>query len=119
MAGSRRARSSGDASGSRDEALAAISPSALDLSPEERARLARKGEILYSKSCGSGGRGTCAESFAVHHLRQGRIDVVRDLLRFLEGRIVALRSADPDGRLPATEVLAARIRGHLRVRSSD
>jgi hypothetical protein len=79
------------------------------LSPDERARLARKGEILYAKSCGAGGRGTCAESFASHQLRLGRVEVVRDLLRFLEGRIAALRRSDPDGLLPATQALAARI----------
>jgi hypothetical protein len=84
-----------------------------DLSPEERARLARKGEILYSKTCGTSGRGTCAESFALHQLRLGRVEVARDLLRFLDGRIAALRSDDPDGLLPMTEVLAARIRQHL------
>ena len=119
MAGSRRARSSGDASRSRDKAPAAISPSASDLSPEERARLARKGEILYAKSCGKNGRGACAESFAVHQLRLGRLEVVHDLLRFLDGRLDALRSADPDGLLPATESLAARIRRHLEDRSYD
>lgn len=84
-----------------------------DLSPERRARLARKGEILYAKSCGPGGRGDCAESFAEHQLRLGRVAVVQDLLRFLDGRIESLRSADPEGRLPATEALAARIRRRL------
>ena len=60
-----------------------------ELSPEERARLARKGEILYGKSCGADGRGTCAESFAVHQLRLGHVEVARDLLRFLDARIAA------------------------------
>ncbi len=83
------------------------------LSPEERARLARKGEILYGKSCGPSGRGTCAESFAVHQLRLGRVEVARDLLRFLDGRIAALRREDPDGLLPMTESLAARISQYL------
>jgi hypothetical protein len=85
----------------------------LELSPGERARLARKGEALYAKSCGPGGRGDCAESFAVHQLGLGHIEAVHDLLRFLDDRINSLRSADPDGRLPATEALAARIRRHL------
>jgi hypothetical protein len=87
-----------------------------ELSAEERARLARKGTILYGKSCGPGGRGDCAESFAVHHLRLGRPEVVHDLLRFLDVRIVALRSADPDGLLATTEALAARIREHMEQR---
>jgi hypothetical protein len=91
----------------------AMDPMHSDLSPEERARLASKGEILYAKSCGTSGRATCAESFAVHQLRLGRVDVARDLLRFLDGRIAALRLVDPDGLLPMTEALAARIRRHL------
>jgi hypothetical protein len=84
-----------------------------ELSPEERRRLARKGEILYGKSCGADGRGTCAESFALHQLRLGRAEVARDLLRFLDGRIAALRSDDPSELLPATEALAACIRRRL------
>ena len=102
MAGSLRARSSGGASRSRDEALAAsgpmmsrrtqstMGPVPSGLSPRERDRLARKGELLYGKSCGTGGRGACAESFAVHQLRLGRVEVVDDLLRFLDVRIDAL-----------------------------
>lgn len=91
----------------------AMHPMPSHLTPEERARLARKGEILYGKSCGTSGRGTCAESFAVHQLRLGRAEVARDLLRFLDGRLATLRSDDPDGLLPMTEALAARIRRHL------
>jgi hypothetical protein len=90
-----------------------------ELSPEERARLARKGETLYEKNCGTGGRGACEESFAVHHLRAGGLEVVHDLLRFLDGRLDALRMDDPDGLLPATEALASRIRRHLEDRSFD
>ena len=41
------------------------------LSPEVRARLAQKGRILYGKFCGTGGRGICAESFALHHIWRG------------------------------------------------
>lgn len=81
-----------------------------ELTPDERARLARKGEILYAKSCGARGDGTCAESFIAHQLRLGRDAVARDLLRFLDGRIAALRLDDPDGLLPTTEALAARVR---------
>ena len=55
-----------------------------------------------------GGRGTCAESFAVHQLRLGRVEVAHDLLRFLDDRIAALRREDPDGLLPTTEMLADR-----------
>jgi hypothetical protein len=84
-----------------------------ELSSEERARLARKGEILYGKSCGTGGGGTCAESFVAHQLRLGRVEVARDLLRFLDDRIAALRRDDPNGLLPTTEALATRIRRRL------
>jgi hypothetical protein len=84
-----------------------------ELSSEERARLARKGEILYGKSCGTRGGGTCAESFVAHHLRLGRVEVARDLLRFLDARIAALRREDADGLLTMTEALAARIRRQL------
>jgi hypothetical protein len=87
-----------------------MGPGPSELSPEERARLARKGEILYEKSCGAAGRGSCAESFIAHQLRLGRVEVARDLLRFLDERIAALRRADPHGRLPTAEALAARIR---------
>jgi hypothetical protein len=84
-----------------------------ELSTEQRARLARKGQILYGKSCGKGETGSCAESFVAHQLRLGRVEVARDLLRFLDDRIAALRGEDPDGLLPATEALAARIRRTL------
>jgi hypothetical protein len=90
-----------------------MDPMPSELTPEERARLARKGEVLYHKSCDTDGRGTCAESFAAHQLHLGHVEVVRDLLRFLEGRIAALRGDDPDGRRPTTEALAARIRRRL------
>ena len=96
-----------------------MDPVPSELSPRERDRLARKGELLYGKSCGTGGRGACAESFAVHQLRLGRVEVVDDLLRFLGVRINALRAADPDGLLPETEAMAARIRRHLGDRSFD
>jgi hypothetical protein len=86
-----------------------------ELSPEHRTRLARKGQILYDKFCGEGG--TCAEQFALHQLRLGNREVVEDLLRFLEGRIAALRTHDPEGLLPMTESLAERIRRHWEIGS--
>jgi len=39
-----------------------------DMGPERRASLADKGRRLYGKFCGTGGRGICAESFAVYHI---------------------------------------------------
>ena len=39
--------------------------------------------------------------------------MVRDLLAFLHNRINALRLRDPEGVLPTTEALAARIGQHL------
>ena len=85
-----------------------MNPVETKLSPEDRARLARKGEILYAKSCGAGGQGTCAESFALHQLRIGNVEVVRDLLGFLVGQLDALQS--DDARLAMTEALVSRIR---------
>ena len=86
-----------------------------ELSPERRALLARKGEILYGKFCGTRGQGICAESFAVYQLRIGQPEVVEDLIGFLDAKIQALREHDPEGRLALTEALASRIRRHLEV----
>ena len=63
-----------------------MNPTDSALSAEDRARLARKGEILYGKFCGTGGRGICAEFFALHQTRLGNIEVVHDLLRFLDAQ---------------------------------
>jgi hypothetical protein len=82
--------------------------------PERRARLAHKGRLLYEKSCGTGGRGTCAEGFALYHIARGEGEVARDLLAFLEARVDDLRRHDPEGRLAPTEDLAARVRRHLQ-----
>jgi hypothetical protein len=87
-----------------------------ELSPERRAPLARKGQILYAKQCGSGGETTCAESFVVHQMRLGNVVVVRDLLDFLNARIDALRLHDAERLLAVTEALAARISQHLESR---
>ena len=87
------------------------------LSPERRAVLALKAQLLYEKHCGARGEGTCAESFALYQLRQGNVAVVRDLLAFLHNRINALRLRDPEGVLPTTEALAARIGQHLEDKS--
>ena len=87
------------------------------LSPQDRARLALKGEILYAKSCGAGGQGTCTESFALHQARLGNIEVVHDLLRFLDAQLDVLRS--DDDRLAMTEALAARIRRNLGDEAAD
>jgi hypothetical protein len=77
--------------------------------PNRRARLARKAEVLYAKSCGT--NGDCAEGFAVHQLQIGNAEVVADFLRFLEGRLAQLETDDPDGLRAMTEGLIARIRG--------
>jgi hypothetical protein len=85
----------------------------LELGPEQRARLAEKGRTLYRKSCGPSGQKTCAESFALYHIRRGEVEVARDLLAFLEAEAEALGLGDPEGRLRPTEELAARIRRGL------
>ncbi|WZO98705.1 hypothetical protein EP7_000293 [Isosphaeraceae bacterium EP7] len=84
-----------------------------DLDPAEQARLALKGRVLYGKFCGEGGQGTCAEGFARHQIQQGRPQVARDLLTYLDARLLALRDHDPDHSRAITEHLAARIRQHL------
>jgi hypothetical protein len=85
----------------------------VELTPEHRALLARKGELLYAKSCGTKGRGGCAEGFAIHQLRIGNEAVVRDFLRFLEGRLAQLRCDDPERLREMTERLIAGICTHL------
>jgi hypothetical protein len=90
-----------------------------ELTPERRDSLARKGRLLYGKYCGTGGRGICAESFALYHIWRGEGEVARDLLDFLEGRLVALRHHDPEGRLAMTEELAGRLRRHLEAEGDD
>jgi hypothetical protein len=83
------------------------------LTPTQRERLAAKGRILYRKSCGTRSKKTCAESFALFHIRRGEAEVAWDLLAFLEREARALRIDDPEGRLRPTEELAARIRRSL------
>jgi hypothetical protein len=89
------------------------------ISTEQRARLALKGRILYGKFCGTGGKGICAESFALYHIWRGDSEVARDLLAYLETEIQSLRGDDPKGRLALTEELAARIRRHLAAEGDD
>ncbi len=84
-----------------------------ELSPDRRARLARKGQILYGKSCGARGPGNCALSFALHQLRLGNVAVVRDLLHFLDTRLETLQNNDPEGLMPMTETLITQIRRDL------
>ena len=85
-----------------------------ELSPERRAALARKGQILYVKSCGTRGGPSCVESFALHQLRLGNLNVAQDLLQFLDGQLELLRVRDPYGLMPMTEALATKkIQGRL------
>ena len=77
-----------------------------ELAPERRAMLAEKGQRLYGKFCGTGGRGICAESFAVYHLGRGEAVVAADLLAYLETQAAAGQDAMTHG-------LIARLRHHL------
>jgi hypothetical protein len=95
------------------ESMEPADPSRVELTPEHRARLARKGQFLYAKSCGTRGRGGCAEGFAIHQLGIGNEEVVGDFLRFLKGRLARLRRDDPEGLREMTEGLIARIRSRL------
>mgnify|MGYP006264703977 CR=1 FL=1 len=58
-------------------------PQEIEVPDERRVFLARKGQLLYGKYCGTKGRGICAESFAEYHVWRGELIVVRDLLVFL------------------------------------
>ena len=80
---------------------------------DRRAMLAEKGRTLYGKYCGTGGRGICAESFAVYHLGRGESFVAADLLAYLECRAAELRDADPEARQAMTAGVIARLRAHL------
>jgi hypothetical protein len=82
-------------------------------STPRRARLAAKGQILYAKSCGTKGKMSCVEGFALYHIERGEPEIARDLLGFLETRSEALRSSDPEGQLARTDELTARIRRYL------
>jgi hypothetical protein len=77
------------------------------------AMLAEKGKRLYRKYCGTGGRGICAESFAVYHIGRGEEFVAADLADHLDREIAAFEQSDPHRRLEATRGLAARIRRHM------
>ena len=80
------------------------------LSVEKRALLRRKGEILYGKSCGIEGDGLCAESFARFQLKLGHVEVIDDLIAYLERQVALLERDDPHQRLSMTMSLLDRIR---------
>lgn len=90
-----------------------MSLSSDELTPHRRTVLAEKAHRLYGKFCGTGGRGICAESFAVYHIGRGEFVVAEDLADFLDGQVAKLEQSDPLGRLQATRGLVARIRRHL------
>jgi hypothetical protein len=83
------------------------------LTTARREALAVKGRLLYGKFCGTGGRGICAESFAVYHISRGEVTVAEDLIAFLEATATDLAAEDPHNRVAATRGLAERIRGHV------
>jgi hypothetical protein len=84
--------------------------------PDRRASLAAKARLLYARGCAPLDEGGCLEGFAHYHLERGELDVVRDLLEFLDGQVALLRAHDPAGRLARTEALAARVREALRAK---
>ncbi len=63
----------------------------ISVSAERRASLSHKGEALYGKYCGTGGRGICAESFAEYHIWRGEYSVARDFLVFLDTQLTGLK----------------------------
>ena len=90
----------------------------IEVAPDRRAHLARKGQVLYGKFCGTDGRGICAESFAEYHLWLGEIVIVRDFLEYLDNQRLILSQldlAEPDirRRLEMTVDLIERVEAHL------
>jgi hypothetical protein len=82
----------------------------VEVSAERREQLARKGQTLYGKFCGTNGHGICAESFAEYHAWRGEWAIVRDLLAYLYKQVETLRQTQADGeRLSMTELLINRI----------
>jgi hypothetical protein len=74
--------------------------SEVSVSTERRAFLARKGQLLYGKYCGTDGHGICAESFAEYHIWRGEFVVACDFLAFLAVQAETLRaSAKSDSRI--------------------
>ena len=65
---------------------AAFQSSEVTISSERRTSLARKGQILYGKYCGTHGEGICSESFAEYHIWRGELVVARDFLKFLKAQ---------------------------------
>jgi hypothetical protein len=86
----------------------------VSVNAERRAFLARKGQLLYGKYCGTQGRGICAVSFAEYHVWRGEYVVACDFLSFLAAQAETLRQevgldcAVAD-RLDITEQLIERI----------
>lgn len=82
----------------------------VEISSERREQLARKGQALYGKYCGTKGRGICAESFVEYHIWRGELAVARDVLEFLHHQLETLRHGpDEENQLPITEQLISRI----------
>lgn len=91
----------------------------VSISTERRAFLARKGQMLYGKYCGTQGHGICAESFAEYHIWRGELVVARDFLAFLSAQVESLRQEavldiESANQLDITEQLVGRIEVLLR-----
>jgi hypothetical protein len=91
----------------------------VNVAAERRLFLARKGQLLYGKYCGTQGRGICAESFAEYHIWRGEFVVACDFLTFLAVQAEMLRrSASSDteiaDQLHITEQLIERIETLLK-----
>src|SRR5260221_14423702 len=63
------------------------------ISAERRSTLARKGQTLYGKYCGTHGEGICSESFAEYHIWRGELVVARDFVIFLKTQRDLLQQA--------------------------
>ena len=90
----------------------------IEVTAERRQALAHKGEVLYGKYCGTGGRGICAESFAEYHVWRGEYAVARDFLVFLAAQLDTLHQTsaatfEMQEQLVMTERLITRIQALL------
>jgi hypothetical protein len=90
----------------------------VEVSAERRQELVVRGQRLYGKYCGTGGKGICAESFAEYHIWRGEYQVARDLLEFLHDQLSKLQAKPnlddtENARLLMTIELVTRIQNHL------
>ena len=94
-------------------------PSEENLVDARRNRLARKGEVLYHKSCQGVGEFSCVQGFILHHLGRGEPEIVQDLVNYLNGEVNARRADREDAHVERARNLIAWIGVQLNTFSGD